>query len=155
MEKTEPDNPDIKYALYQNLRKLKKGTEALEKLASAVALDPVYALEYLPLARTAFEKVRPDEALRMFDLSMASFPENPFIRLQKAELLTTLGQQRAALELLQELKQLKWSDLYYSRVPEHIDRLIEAAQQPLQHGSMDAAEPAGKANNEMEKTGPN
>lgn len=155
MEKTEADNPDIKYALYHNLRKLKKGTAALEMLASAVILDPIYALEYLPLAQTAFEQIRPDEALRMLDLALATFPQNPFIRLQKAELLTTLGQKQAALKLLHELKQLKWSDLYYSRVPQHIDRLIEAAQQPLQHGSMDATVPATKGTSTKGKTGTN
>lgn len=155
MEQTETDNPDIKYALYQNLRKLKKGTAALEKLAEAVALDPTYALEYLSLARTAFELIRPDEALRMFDLAMLTFPQNPFIGLQKAELLTTLGQQQAALKLLRKLRQLSWSDLYYPRVPAHLDRLIEAAQQPLPHNNIDAVAPATKANGKTEQTGTN
>jgi hypothetical protein len=91
----------------------------------------------------------------MFDLAMLTFPQNPFIGLQKAELLTTLGQQQAALKLLRELRQLSWSDLYYPRVPAHLDRLIEAAQQPLPHNNIDAVAPATKANGKTEQTGTN
>lgn len=130
IEKSDPANAAIKYALYQNLRRLKKGTGALDSLRRAVALDPVYALEYLTLSQAAFDKGLPDEALRMLDLASSVFQEDPFIQLRKVELLLAFGRQMPAIELLQVLKQVPWSSTYYPNIPSGIEAQLKALQHP-------------------------
>lgn len=120
----------IKYALYQNFRRLQKGTEALAYLNQATNLDPVYALEYLGLARTALEKDLPAEALKMVELAGRYFPDNPFLQLQKADLLAGLGQPRAATRLLDKLKRLTWSPVYYPYITSKINAQFKALKHP-------------------------
>lgn len=127
IEKEEPGNAAVKYAIYQNLRRLKQGSEALEALRQAVAIDPVYGLEYLSLVATALDKQLPDQALQMIDLAIAALPANPLLRLQKAELLIQSGQGAGAVGLLDALLGLSWSDVYYPAMAEYLKTLKKAA----------------------------
>jgi predicted Zn-dependent protease len=119
-----PQDASASYALYRSLRELKKGSEALAALAEAVRLEPAYGLEYLTLSATALEKKRPDQALKMLDLAITAFPDNPFIPLQKAELLIQLGHSSAAVDILRQLQQVPWSGVYYAQLPDYIDSLL-------------------------------
>jgi predicted Zn-dependent protease len=124
-----PEDASASYALYQSFRELKKGTEALEALVEAVRLEPAYGAEYLTLSSIALEKKRPDQALKMLDLAIAAFPDNPFIQIQKAEMLIALENVPAAIELLEELKRLPWSEVYYPQLPSHLDSLLTLARE--------------------------
>lgn len=127
MEQADPQDASVQFALYQSYRELNRGGEALKKLSQAVALDPVYALEYLALAEVARQKGRPEDALRMFGLAQGRFPDNPFIALEKARLLTGQGQGREAALILEQLRQLPWSPVYYPSLPKVIAKEQETA----------------------------
>lgn len=117
MEKDDPRDPSVHYALYQSYREMKDGDKALAALDEAVALDKAYALEYLDLTEVAKRKGRPDEALRMFDLAEKAFPDNPFITLEKARFLISVGKGKEALPLIAKLKKVPWSPLYQPEMP--------------------------------------
>lgn len=127
---SEPQNAAAHYAHYLNLRKLKKGTEALERLAVAVQIDSAYAVEYLGLAATAMDKKRPDQALAMLDQAVEAMPDNPFVQLQKAEMLLRFGHGELATESLAALEQQPWSKIYYPQMPSYIETLKSATLKP-------------------------
>jgi hypothetical protein len=118
MEQADPEDPSVKYALYEVARQFKEGDKALRYLAEAAALDPAYALEYLSLADLATEKKLQHEALRMLQLAAESFPDNPFISLRLADSLRDLGQPEEAGKIIEKLKGLPWSPVYYSDLPD-------------------------------------
>ena len=115
----------VKYDLFHAYAENKQGDNALAALAAAVALDPVYAGEYLDLAEQALEKNRPDAALRMLDLAAAAMPDNPFIAIRKAEILLQNGHGEALGPVLDRLMQLPWSELYYPNIKTRLqERLL-------------------------------
>lgn len=115
----------VKYDLFHAYAENKQGNNALAALAEAVALDPVYAGEYLDLAEQALEKNRPDAALRMLDLAVAAMPDNPFIAIRKAEILLQTGHGEALGPVLDRLMQLPWSELYYPNIKTRLqERLL-------------------------------
>jgi len=127
-EKESPNEPWIKFNLYRSAAEHKEGTKALDYLAKAVALDPLYALEYSELSNMAYEKQRPDKALRMLKLASEAFPQDPFIKLQIAKLANEVGEQEYALEMLNKIRNLEWSDYYYPKMPQHIADFTEFVQ---------------------------
>lgn len=129
MEAELPDDPSVKYGLYQINRQMKEGARALEYLEQAVALDRVYALEYLQLAPVAMEKGRPDQALKMLRLAEVAMPDNPFISMQLAAHLIELKHAEQALKMLEELQRLPWSKVYYSDMVERLEAMKSAARE--------------------------
>ena len=127
-DKDDPDQAWIKFNLYRSAAEHKEGTKALDYLALAVALDPTYALEYQELSALAYEKQRPDEALRMLQLSSESFPQDPFLKLQMAQLANELGKKEVALEMLNKIRNLEWSEFYYPQMPEYLSGLTAFVQ---------------------------
>lgn len=128
MEKAAQRDPSVKYDLYQILRQFNRIEEAQEKLAQAIALDPIYALEYLVLAELAMEKQRPDGALQMYEKAEAIFPENPFIPLQKAQIYLQIGHPEKVQEILAPVQTITWSNVYYPQMQAEIDGLLVAAK---------------------------
>ncbi len=120
MEKADPQDASVQFQLYQSLRQREDGTGALERLARAVALDPVYALEYLVLSDLARQKGRSAEALRMYDLALDHLPKSPFLSLERARLLFSQGRGKEALEILDKLEKLPWSPVYHANLPDLI-----------------------------------
>lgn len=129
MEVDQPEDPSVKYALYQVSRKSKRGMAALDYLARAVEIDPGYAFEYLDLARIAEEKGLSEQTLKMMLLINKALPDDPFITLQVATQLSDLGHTDQALQLIKKLQQLQWSKVYYPRMPERLEALAEALMQ--------------------------
>ncbi len=127
-EKEAPNEAWIKFNLYRSAAEHKEGTKALDYLAEAVALDPLYALEYSELSNMAYEKQRPDEALRMLKLASEAFPQDPFIKLQIAQLANELGEREYALEMLNKLRNLEWSETYYPKLPQYLADLTGFVQ---------------------------
>jgi tetratricopeptide (TPR) repeat protein len=134
-EKASPDAAYIKFNLYRSAAEHKEGNQALDYLAEAVTLDSTYALEYLELSGMAYEKGRPDEALRMLELASDVFHQDPFIKLQMTQLANELGQKDSALELLNKLRNLNWSAVYYPDMPQYIADLttfVQSGEAPKQ-----------------------
>ncbi len=75
-QKDDAESPWVNFNLYRSSAELKEGTLALEYLAKTVALDQIYALEYANLSQMAYDKNRPEEALRMLSRCQ-SFPGRP------------------------------------------------------------------------------
>jgi tetratricopeptide (TPR) repeat protein len=122
---TEPEDPSVHYALYSISRQVRSARHsALGHLADAVRRDQVYALEYLKLAPVAREKGHPDEALRMLRLANEASPDNPFITLELARALVTAGQGENAAPLLRQLRNLKWSKIFYPDMPAFLEQLL-------------------------------
>ncbi len=119
-EKDEPDAAYVKFNLYRSAADHKEGAKALDYLSQAVALDPVYALEYFELSNMAYNKQRPDEALRMLELAAEVFHKDPFLKLQMAMLANELGEKEKALELLNKVRNLTWSEIFYPHMPQEI-----------------------------------
>jgi hypothetical protein len=117
LEKNDPRDPSLKFALYGVERQFQDGDKAMGYLRQAVALDRSYGLEYLNLARLAHEKKLVDQTIRMLELAQQSMPENPFITLQIAENYEAAGDQAAAEKLLGNLRSLPWSKVYYPDLP--------------------------------------
>jgi tetratricopeptide (TPR) repeat protein len=129
MEVDQPEDPSVKYALYQVSRKSKRGTAALDYLARAVEIDPGYAFEYLDLARIAEEKGLSEQALKMMLLINKALPDDPFITMQVATRLNLLGHSDQALQSVKKLQQLTWSKVYYPRMPERLEALAKTLMQ--------------------------
>ena len=129
MVKSAPDQPSINFAFYQALRAQKRGDVALNYLAKAVTLDRGYALEYLLLASLARQNNLLDKALEMLQLAAVSFPDDPFILIQRIGLLQELSQIDEAQTVLKQLEGLDWSEIFYPRWPAKLDELkIQLAQ---------------------------
>lgn len=112
-EQDAPDKAWVKFNLYRSAAEHKEGEKALDYLAQAVALDSMFALEYQELSEMAYEKQRPDEAMRMLELAAEVFTSDPFLKLQMAQLANELEQKEKALELINKIRNLEWSDTYY------------------------------------------
>ena len=121
-----PEDPSVKFALYQVSRKLKNGSKALDYLKQAVKLDPGYASEYLTLASDAENKNLADQSVKMLLLASQAKPEDPFITLKLATRLNLLGQADQANQLVKELQKLPWSSVYYPEMPETLSKFSES-----------------------------
>lgn len=121
MEKEAPQAAWVKYNLFHSAAEHKDGSAALNYLAEAVRRDRIYALEYLDLAQMAYEKKRPDEAMRMLGLAAEALPEMAQIRIQMAQLASEMGERDRALELIGALRKLSWSKYYYAGIPDYLE----------------------------------
>lgn len=121
-------NADNHYSLYRALRQAKKLDQGLVSLEQAIALDPVYADEYIELVNHATEKKQGEAALAMLDSAIQALPDNPLVKLRKAQLFIELGRGKEAVVILRELKGLPWSDIYYPEIRQDIDALLTLAQ---------------------------
>lgn len=131
MEQIAPKDPTVKFALYEGYRGAKQGNQALESLAKAVDLDPVYAYEYLQLAQMALNKNRPDAALEMADKAIAAQPLDPFLKLMKIQLMMKVGHpKKPILELIREVRDLQWSKTYDPQIKTELDTLLQTLAIP-------------------------
>ena len=120
MENKRPESAWVKFSLYRAAQMNKLGTEALKYLSEAVNRDKAYALEYESLSDLAYEKGRPKEALRMLGLAANAFPGNFGIKLKMAKLSAELGDKTTALHLVEQLRGLSWSPVYFPDMPEYL-----------------------------------
>lgn len=145
MAQEAPQDASVQFALYQIARQFKEGVQALDYLDKAVAIDPVFALEYLSLAGIATEKGRPDQTLQMLTQGAAAFPENPFIPLQIVQFHLQHGHGKPALELIDALAQRTWSEIYHPGVPPALEQMriaaLEMAETPPQAMADPTSEP--------------
>jgi tetratricopeptide (TPR) repeat protein len=127
-EKDSPNGAWVKFNLYRSAAEHKEGTKALDYLAEAVTLEPLYALEYQELSNMAYEKGRSDEAFRMLSLASDVFHKDPFLKFQMAQLARENGEKERSLELLNKIRNLDWSDYYYPNMKQNITDFTEFVQ---------------------------
>lgn len=145
-EQEAPQAAWVKFNLFRSAAEHKEGSRALDYLAQAVALDPMYALEYLELSQLAYKRQRPDEAMRMLSLAAKALPNDPFITLQMAQLAQELGDKETALHLVDQLRALTWSQVYYPGVVENLEGFRDFLR-----GESDSAPTAVMDKNEEKK----
>ncbi len=126
-----PNEAAFHFARYRALRAVKQGSSALATLERAVSLDPVYALEYLPLATTARDAGRLDKALQMQELAEKALPNDPLIRMRRIGLLLELEQIAPLRDLAQDLARLPWSDTYYPETEEQLSGISALTENDL------------------------
>ncbi len=126
-----PHESAFHFARYRALRAVKQGSLALAALERAVAIDPVYGLEYLPLAATARESNRLDKALQMQKLAEKTLPNDSLIRMRRISLLTELGQVAAVRYLAGELARHPWSGTYYPDTKEQLLKVSALTENDL------------------------
>ncbi len=97
------------------------------ELKKAVVIDPLYANEYIQLINIALEKKQEELVIAMINDAIRILPENPLVRLRKAQLLIDLRRGPEAIGLLHDLKSLPWSEIYYPQIRNDIDQLLEIA----------------------------
>lgn len=119
-----PKSAWVQYNRYHTAGLFKETGPALANLAHTVALDRMYGLEYLTLAQRAFDNKAPDQALRMMQMAGATFPENPFIKLQTAQLAMENGDKETTKGLVRELRKLPWSPVYYPDMPGYLEGFL-------------------------------
>ena len=64
----------------------------------------------------------------MLTLASDAFPNDPLIKLQRAQLASELGEKEQALELLNKIRNLEWSEYYYPQMPQYLTDLTTFAQ---------------------------
>lgn len=128
-----PNSAWVKFNLYRSAAEFKQGNLALDYLAKAVALDPTYALEYFNLAELAYKRNRPDQAVRMLKLGLEIFPQNVKSQLRLAEISAEIGDIDAARQIIRQLRNLSWSDIYYPEMPAYLEQLDSMLNNPLEH----------------------
>jgi len=134
MEALAPEDASVKFDLYHANREMQGGNQALEYLAQAVALDPMYAYEYFYLAETAVERNRPDAALKMVEKARETFPDNPMTLIMEADINLVLGHRETALKLLTQAQTLPWSKVYDPDMHDRLERMKKiAAELPAAH----------------------
>jgi tetratricopeptide (TPR) repeat protein len=134
-----PNDPTALYDLFQAHFMAKEIDQALATLDRAVAFDPGYAATYLALADMALKDSNAPITFELLTKAKPFFPYNPFVDLQRADLLLQKGDSKAAIEVLETLKQEQWSTLYRSEMPSVIDNMLQAAlNPPVSEGKADA-----------------
>lgn len=118
MEKLAPQDASVKYDLYRVEMGTKEVETALGYLAEAVSLELGYGQEYVSLGLQFLERGRTEEGINLLQRAAGLFPDNPFIRLALAENYLILGKRQPALEIIQKLRELPWSPVYYPEMPE-------------------------------------
>jgi len=141
MELDEPQSAWVKFSLYRSAAESRDGAGALAYLGQAVAIDPVYALEYLNLADMALERGRPDESLRMLGLAEAAMPDNPQLRFRRAQLVAKFGRVEEAVRLAEELSGLNWSPVYFPELRSELTTFIRTLRE---HGTGEAERGGGE-----------
>jgi hypothetical protein len=129
LEQHYPESPSVKYGLFDMYGQQKEAGKALQRLEEAVALDRIYALEYLDLAERALEHGRVQASMDMLDKAAAAFPEDPFITLKKIALYRQTGGMALASGLITELRKLPWSEVYDPDMPEFLATLAAEAKE--------------------------
>ncbi len=122
-----PEDPTAVYDLFQAHFLAKELEPALQALDRTVALDPGYGAAYLDLAQMALEDGQAEIALDLQEKAAAVFPLNPFIDLQRADLLLQLERRDEARALIAPLQELDWSVVYHEGVPATLTAMAEAA----------------------------
>jgi len=127
-----PKSAFAAYNRYHTATLFNEGSKALAELATAVALDPIYANEYPVLAARAYEAKHPDQALHMLQLASKAQPDNVWLHLQIASLANEISKKDVAGQQLELLRQQPWSPVYYPDMPDQLKQLTA----PEEHREM-------------------
>ncbi len=122
-----PEDPAVIYDLFQSHLLARETDKALTALGQAVARDPGYGAAYLSLAEMALNDGNLEMALRLLEKGAQVFPANPFLDIQRADLLLAAGRPGEALALLNPLLEKQWSPTYHPDIPDFLVEMRHAA----------------------------
>lgn len=128
LEKNFPEDAAIKYGLFDISGQLKESKRALQYLDEAIAIDNIYALEYLALAERAAKKGSdPAAAYSLLEKASDVFGNDPFITLKKIGMHKEMGTLEHAIEMIKELQKLPWSPIFDPEMPQFLKELEKQA----------------------------
>lgn len=136
-----PPDPAALYAQALELLAGHNAEKGFSLLDQAVRLDKEYGLAYKELALKGMEIGNVSKAIDLQTKACALFPENPFLRLQLANMLILDNRGKEALPLLEELSQQPWAP-GYGGIPLQIEQLKKTAE--LQPDSPKISTPSGQ-----------
>ncbi len=117
-----PNDPTIQYDTYQLLIKAGDNQTAFNHLDKAVVLDPGYAEGYLVLAEKGQKEGWYAQTLIFLDKAAKVYPQNPFILLQKADLLISLKRESEAKSIYSQQQKCSWSKFFYPTISEELKK---------------------------------
>jgi len=122
--KEAPEDAAVLYGLA--LRKLRDNNlgEALSLIDRAVAQDSGYAYEYLSLADRAGQSNDLQNALMLLEKGRPYFKDNPFIDVQRANLLLNMGKLEEGRALIRELQKLPWSERVHANARKSLANML-------------------------------
>ncbi|PLY00118.1 MAG: hypothetical protein C0623_08010 [Desulfuromonas sp.] len=115
----------VKYYLYRTVAARGDGVLALAYLEEAVALDRIYAIEYLHLARMAYDKGFPTDSMHMLKKAAMVFPDIPEIQIRMVRLALEMKSVETASRIIKHLIALPWSPVYYGNMPKYLEGLAD------------------------------
>lgn len=125
-----PRDPGVLYDLMNLRMKNDQLDEARKILDTIVALEPGYVYSYLEMAtffvnNQRFERVEP-----LLLKAAGYYPDNPFIRINLAQLYLQRNQPEKARPLIDQLRALDWSPHYHAPAQPGLDALAEQLIHP-------------------------
>lgn len=134
-----PDDPTIVFALSQVRFQQGRAEEAFTLLDKAVQLDPGYATAYMQLSDTGMENGQFDKALELQRKAINHYPENPFLKINEAGIMITMGKTEEAITKIEALQKFPWSPSLHPNMVEDLTSMAESARNPQ---PIETAEPA-------------
>jgi hypothetical protein len=123
-----PEDPSLLYDNLQLLLQNGQEEEGFRLLDRIVQLDPGYAEEYLALAETGVDKGWLDKSLQLIDKALACYPDNPFIRLYKIDVLRQAGRTSETLPVITALQDLNWSKVFFPEMGQRLNEMAAATR---------------------------
>lgn len=126
------DDPGFLFALAQAQFQARQPEQGFATLDRVVALDPGYGLEYVTLAQRGADSGQQTRATALMAKAVRTFPDDPYLRLQQAEMLLRFHRGDAAKPILKALAALPWSPRFHPEMPERIRQLEAKADAQTQ-----------------------
>ncbi len=115
-----PEKAWVHFVAYRAAADMRESSNAMSHLAEAVRLDPVYALEYRELMQRAYDFGDLKGAMRMLEHAGRVLSDNLEIRLEMAWLANDMNDYGRAKNIVRELLELEWSDIYFPQTPDYL-----------------------------------
>jgi predicted Zn-dependent protease len=118
LTRIDPKDPSSHYELYRAKRLNKLPYNGA--LESAIENDSIYATEFLILAENAKD---PEQTVNFLLNASKHLPSDPVIQLRLAHALIDANDHEKAKKLINSLKRMKWSHIYFPEVISSLEKL--------------------------------
>lgn len=123
---SDPNDPAVLHGLAQRRLRDNKLEPVLALIERAAKQDNGYAAEYLNLAAKAGKANDLATAEQLLAKGAVHFPLNPFISIERADLLIKMGKTAEARSLIRELQKLPWSASAHPQIPGMLAAMLVA-----------------------------
>jgi len=124
-----PENASGYFDLYRVFYLRKDMESAIRALESACKLDLGYVPAFRSLARQAYQQGDFQLAVSYLKRAFAIDPANPFIQIDLVDSLLMSGQRDEATHIVNDLKKLHWSEIYYPMMTRSLENLLMRSTQ--------------------------